>query len=126
MFQPIIAEQIVSNLNFFPILVNDWFNLDVSIRYSSQLQFAKVNYKSSFICTVQIKIFTIFDPKGLGLLTRLRLCFSHLHVHSLEIENTSRYLLLCLHFTLHRVYLMHSVKSTIFLFDSKNNFTFTW
>ena len=88
----------------------------------------------SFIRPVQTNIYNIFDPKGLTFLTRLRLGLSHLNEHrfrhnfqdclnplcscSLEIEDTSHYLLHCHHFSHHRVVLMNSVKSICDNFDS--------
>ena len=91
----------------------------------------------SFIRPVQSSIYSIFDPKGLKLLTRLRLGLSHLNEHkfrhnfqdclnllcscSLEIEDTSHYLLHCLHFSNHRTDLMNSVNSIIPNFESMND-----
>ena len=81
----------------------------------------------SFIFPVQTNIYSIFDPKVLTFLPQLRLGLSHLNEHrfwhnfqdclnplcscSLEIEDTSHYLLHCHHFSHHRVVLMNSVKS---------------
>ena len=69
-------------------------------------------------------------------LTRLRLGFSHLNEHrfrhnfqecmnplcscSLEIEDTSHYLLHCHHFSQYRMDLMNSVKSILENFESDN------
>ena len=88
----------------------------------------------SFTRPVQSNIYRIFDPKGLKFLTRLRLGLSHLNEHkcrhnfqdrlnplcscSLEIEDTSHYLLHCQHFSNHRIDLMNSVKSVIINFES--------
>ena len=88
----------------------------------------------AFIRPVQNNIFNIFDPQGLRLLTRLRLGFSHLNKHrfrdnfqecmnpvcscSLEIEDTSHYLLHCHHFTLNWIDLKDSVKSICCNFKS--------
>ena len=88
----------------------------------------------SFIPPVQSKIYHIFDPKGLKFLTQLRLGFSHLNEHkfrhnfpnclnplcscSLEIENTSHYLLHCQHFSNHHIDLKNCVKSVIINFES--------
>ena len=99
----------------------------------NQSQFSKVNYYL-FFCPVQNNIFNIFDPQGLKVLTLLRLDFSHLNEHrfrhnfqqcmnlvcscSLEIEDTSHYLLHCHHFTLYRIDLMNSVKSICNNFES--------
>ena len=88
----------------------------------------------SFIRPVQTNIYNIFDPKGLTFLTRLRLGLSHLNEHrfrhnfqdclnplcscSLEIEDTSHYLLHCHHFSHHDVDLVNSVKSICDNLDS--------
>ena len=85
------------------------------------------------LCT----IYHIFDPKGLTFLTRLRLGLSHLDEHkfrhnfqdclnhlcscSLEIEDTSHYLLHCHQFLHHCVALMDSVKSICDNFDSMSD-----
>ena len=91
----------------------------------------------SFIRPAQNNILNIFDPQKLKLLTRLRLGFSHLKEHgfrhnfqecmspvyscSLEIADTSHYLLHYRHFTLHRIDLMNSVKSMSNNFESMTN-----
>ena len=88
----------------------------------------------SFICPVQTNMYKIYEPKGLTFLTRLRLGLSHLNGHrlrhnlqgcldplcscSLEIEDTSHYLLHCHHFSHPRVIPMNSVKSICDNFDS--------
>ena len=109
-----------------PCTVNDWFNLDANIRNSESVS-VFISTLLSFIRPVQNNIFNIFDPQGLTLSTRLRLGFSHLNEHrfkrnsgecmnpkcscSLEIEDTSHYLLHCHHFTIHRFDLTNLVKS---------------
>ena len=91
----------------------------------------------SFIRPVQRNMYHIFDPKGLKFLIRLRLGLSHLNEHkfchnfqdclnplcssSLEIEDTSHYLLHCQHLSNHRIDLMNSVKSVIINFESRND-----
>ena len=94
--------------SFFPSTLQDWFNLNASIRAQTHLRYSKVDYYPSF---VQFKANNIFDPIGLKLLTRLRLGCSHLSHHnfqdclnplcscSLEIEDTVHYLLHCHHFS---------------------------
>ena len=119
--------------SFFPCTLKDWSKLDVSIRNSESISIFKSKLLS-FIHSVQNNIFNIFDPQGLKLLTRLRLGFSHLNEHkfrhnfkecvnpvcscSLEIEDTSHYLLHCHHFTLYRIDLMNSVKFICNNFES--------
>ena len=130
------AEQIVSSILFFPSTLNEWFNLDLNVRNSESISIFKSKLLS-FIRPVQTNIYNIFDPKGLTFLTRLRLGLSHLNEHrfrhnfqdclnplcscSLEIEDTSHYLLHCHHFSHHRVALMNSVKSICDNFDSMSD-----
>ena len=118
---------------FFPSTLNDWFNLDLNIRNSDSISIFKSRLLY-FIRPVQTNIYNIFDPKGLTFLTHLRLGLSHLNEHrfqhnlqnclnslcscSLEIEDTSHYLLQFHHFSHHRVDLMNSVKSICDHFDS--------
>ena len=118
---------------FFPSTLNDWFNLDLNIRNSDSISIFKSRLLY-FIRPVQTNIYNIFDPKGLTFLTHLRLGLSHLNEHrfqhnfqnclnslcscSLEIEDTSHYLLHFHHFSHHRVDLMNSVKSICDHFDS--------
>ena len=88
----------------------------------------------SFIRPIANNVYNIFDPIGLKLLTRLRLGFSLLNEHrfrhnfqdcmnplcssSLDIEDTSHYLLHCHHFSQHRIDLMNTVNSIHENFDS--------
>ena len=89
---------------------------------------------SSFIRSSENSIFNIFDPAGLKILTSLRLSFFDLNKHrfqhnfqeclnplctcSLEIENTSHYLLPCNHKTPFRTDLTNSVKTFVVEFVS--------
>ena len=122
--------------SFFPSTLNEWFKLDDSIRNSESIEIFKSKLLS-LIRPVQSNIYIIFDEKGLKLLTRLRLGLSHLNEHkfrhnfhdclnplcscSLEIENTSHYLLHCHHFSNRRIDLMNSVNSIIPNFESMND-----
>ena len=112
--------------SFFPSTLNDWFNLDISIRKSKSISIFK-NTLLLFVRPIQSNNFNIFDPQGLKFLTRLRLGFSHLNEHrfrhnfqdcinplclcSLDIEDTAHYLLHCRYFHLPRINLMNSVNS---------------
>ena len=111
--------------SYFSSTLKDWFNLNASIKNSESLAIFKSRLLS-FIRPIQSKVYNIFDPIGLNLLTRLRLGCSHLNEHkfrhsfqdclnplcscSLEIEDTVHYLLHCHHFSHCR-------------FDLKNNVT---
>ena len=120
--------------SFFPCTLNDWLNLDVSIRNSESISV----FKSRLFCFIrpaQNNIFNIFNPQGLKLLTRLHLSFSHFKEHrfsfqecmnpvcscSLEIEDTSHYLTHCRHYALHRIDPMNNVKSICNNFESMTN-----
>ena len=118
--------------SFFPSTLNDWFKVDENMRNPGSIAIFKSRLLS-FTRPVQSNIYRIFDPKGLKFLTRLRLGLSHLNEHkcrhnfqdclnplcscSLEIEDTSHYLLHCQHFSNHRIDLMNSVKSVIINFE---------
>ena len=124
--------------SFFPSTLSDWFNIDITIRNSVSIDVFK-NRLLSFIRPIANSIYDIHDPIGLKLLTRLRLGFSHLNEHrfrhnfqdcmnplcscSLDIEDTSHYLLHCRHFSQQRIDLMNSVNSIFrnFVSLSDNN-----
>ena len=117
----------------FPSTLSDWFNLDITIRNSESIAVFK-SRMLSFIRPIANNVYNIFDPIGLKLLTRLRLGFSHLNEHifrhnfqdcmnplcscSLDIEDTSHYLLHCHHVSQHRIDLMNSVNSIYENFNS--------
>ena len=119
--------------SFFPSTLKDWLRLDINIRNSESLSLFKSRLLS-FIHPNQSNIFNIFDPFGLKLLTRFCLGLSHLNEHkfchnfqdclnplcscSLEIEDTTHYLLHCQRFSNHCYDLMNSVKSIIPNFES--------
>ena len=93
----------------------------------------------SFIRPVQNNIYNIFDPESLKFLTRLPVGLSHLNAHrfhlnfqeclnplcscSLEIDDTTHYLLHCRYFSNQHTDLMNSVNSVAqnFKFMSENN-----
>ena len=119
--------------SFFPSTLKEWFRLDINIRNAESISLFKSRLLS-FIRPNQSNIYNIFDPIGFKLLTCLRLGLSHLSEHkfryifqdclnhscscSLEIEDTTHYLLHCQHFSNHRYDLMNSVKSIIPNFES--------
>ena len=133
-YPPFIVGLIVLSTLF----LNDWFSLDINIRNSESISLFKSRLLS-FIRPVQNNIYNIFDPEGLKFLTRLRVGLSHLNAHrfhhnfqeclnplrscSLEIENTTHYLLHCRYFSNQRTDLMNCVNSVVqnFEFMSENN-----
>ena len=132
-FQLKIVNQTVSAILFLPSTLNEWFRLDINTRNSESISVFKIRLLS-FIHPYQSNIFNIFDPIGLKLLTRSRLGLSHLNEHkfrhnfhdrlnplvscSLEIEDTTHYLVQCQHFSNYLYDLMNSVKSIIPNFES--------
>ena len=64
--------------SFFPSTLNDWFNLDLSIRNSDSASIFK-SWLLPFIRPVHTNIYNIFDTKYLTFLNRLRLGVSHLN-----------------------------------------------
>ena len=66
--------------SFLPSALMDWFQLDVAIRNSELIAVFKSRLLS-FIRSIQIDVYNIFDSIGLKFLTRLRLDFSHLNEH---------------------------------------------
>ena len=132
--------------SFFPSALNDWFSLDNYIRTSQSILLFKSRLLS-FIRLVQNNIYNIFDPEGLKFLTRLWAGLSYLNarrlhhnvqerlnllcLYSLEIEDTTHFLLRCRYFSNQRTDLMNSINSVVqnFEFISENNkktFTFIW
>ena len=77
MLNPLCQEQNPLNF-FFPYCLNKWNNLTVEIRHSKSLS----AFKKLVTCEKkENSLFSIYDPLGVKLLTRLRLQFSHLNEH---------------------------------------------
>ena len=105
---------------FFPYCINEWNNLTVEIRNSKSVGAFKKLIKCE---KKENSIFSIYDPLGVKLLTRLRLQFSHLNEHKFrhgfgdtinaicacgsEVETTEHFLL-C-----YQVFLNLNVKSKV-------------
>ena len=118
--------------SFFPSTMNEWFNLDSTIRDSESIVIFKKGLLP-FIRPIPSNVYNIFDPTGLTFLIHFRLGFSHSNEHrfrhnfqvcinllcscSLETENTSNYLLHCHRFSQNRINLMISVNSVFENFD---------
>ena len=112
--------------------MNEWFNLDSTIRDYEIIAIFKKRLLS-FIHPIPSNVHNTFDPVGLQFLTRLRLGLSHLNEHrfrhnfqecinplcscSLETENTLHYLLHCHHFSQNCINLINSVNSVFKNFD---------
>ena len=93
---------------FFPCCINEWNNLNVEIRNSKSVSALKKITKCE---KKRNLIFSIYDPLGVKLITRLRYQFSHLNEHKFrhcfgdtlnakcacgsEVETTEHFLLRC-------------------------------
>ena len=64
----------------FPCTLKDWFNLDGNIRNSESISIFQIRLLS-FICQLLNIVFIIFNPKGLKILTSLRLRVSNINEH---------------------------------------------
>ena len=112
--------------SFFPFCVNEW-NKEIGQEIKNSPSIAK--FKDSLIDYIRPKsrsVYSVHDPYGLKLLTRLRLNFSHLREHKFrhnfhnplcscgnEIESTSHYLLRCPFYGLARRTLHNDVEQAI-------------
>ena len=106
------------------ILVTEWNNLDKSIRNSESFSIFKKNILQ-FIRPSPNSIFNCHNPKGVKLLTRLRLGLSHLRDHKFkhifqdllnpicncrnDVETTTHYLLHCPVFFDERLILINNI-----------------
>ena len=117
---------------FFPLTILEWNKLDPSLRNSASYNVFK-NSILKFIRSSPNKIFQCHNPKGIKLVTRLRLGLSHLPEHKfkhsfqdtlnslcscgLDIETKSHYFLHCPLFHTERSTLLNNINeinSTIF------------
>ena len=112
--RPIIVEQTLLKILFFPYTIVEWNKLDFDIRKSKSYAIFR-NALLKIGWPNQCSIYRIHNPAGLKLLTRLRLGLSHLNEHrfnhnfqscvnplcscSLAIESTTHFLLHCHHFS---------------------------
>ena len=112
--------------SFFLSTTNKWNNLDPKIRKSNSISIFKSNILK-FIRSKPNNVYYCHNPKGIKLLTRLRLGLSHLCEHKFkhnfqdclnpiclcgnEIENSTHYLLHCPTYTNERLTLLNKIKS---------------
>ena len=110
--------------SFFPYYINKWNNHTVEIRNAKSINIFKkliINEKK------ENSLFSIYDPLGVKLLTRLRLQFSHLNEHKCrhgfsdtinpmcacgtEIETTEHFFLRCHFYSTQRLELFEKLKT---------------
>ena len=106
--RPFSSRTISFKNTFFPYCVNEWNNLKADIRNAKSLSIFK---KLIISGKKENPLFSVYDPLGLKLLTRLRLDFSHVNEHKfrhgfkdtlnplctcgVEFETTEHFLLHC-------------------------------
>ena len=97
--------------SYFPPIVTEWNNLDKIIGNSESFFIFKKNILQ-FIRPSPNSIFNCHNPKGVKLLTRLRLGLSHLHDHKCKHSlQDSFYLLHCPLFSDERLILINNIRN---------------
>ena len=114
--------------SFFPSTAIEWNKIDKNIRKSESLNIFKKSI-SKFIRPSQNRVYNCHNPKGIKLLTRLRVGLSHLRErkfkHSFQdtlnpicncgedIETTSHYLLHCPDYLQERKTLLNTISCIV-------------
>ena len=114
--------------SYFSSIVTEWNNLDKSIRNSESFSIFKKNILK-FIRPSPYSIFNCHNPKGVKLLTRLRLGLSHLRDHKskhsfqdslnpicncgTDVETTTHYLHHCPLFSDERLILINNIRNIV-------------
>ena len=107
---------------FFPYCINEWNNLNAEVRNAKSIKIFK---KMIVTDNKENSVFSVYDPYGVKLLTRLRLQFSHLKEHKFrhgfgdtvspmcgcnaEIEDTEHILLRCHFYSIQRFELFNNI-----------------
>ena len=78
-----MLDILFSGNSYFPYIVTEWNYLDKSIRNPESFSLFKKNILK-FVPLSPNSIFNCHNPKGVKLLTRLRLGLSHLHNHKFK------------------------------------------
>ena len=121
---PVNVEHDYFENSFLPSTVIEWNKLDSNIRNSESLIFFKKRILD-FIGPFANTAFQCHNPKGLKLITRLRLGLSHLRFHKFKhsfqdtlnptckitVEITVHYLLYCLTFSNERLTFLNKLRS---------------
>ena len=112
--------------SFFPSAVIEWNKLDLNIRNSESLNIFKKRLLK-FIRPSGSSFFNCHNPRGVKLLTRLRLCLSHLRKHKFkhafqdslnpsctcgnDIETLGHFLLNCPHYSNERSTFLNTIRN---------------
>ena len=127
---------------FFPYCTNEWNNLTVEIRNSKSVSAFKKLIKCE---KKENSLFSIYDPLGVKLLTRLKLQFSHLNEHKFrlgfedtintmcacgsEVKTTEQFLLRCHLYSPQRLELfenLEKVDASFLNLNVKDKFFIIW
>ena len=124
---PLLRQDIkFSKILFFPSAIIEWNNLDPNLRNSKSISVFKEKILN-FIRPSPNSVFDIRNPKGIKLITRLRLGLSHLREHKFkhsfqdtlnplcncgqDIESTAHFFLHCPFFINERRTLLSTIRS---------------
>ena len=130
------VKQNVFRNSFFPSAVIEWNKFDLNIRNSESLNFLK-NSLLKFIGPSGNSVFKCHNPRGVKLLTRLRLGVSHLREHKFkhgfqdslnpicscgnDIETLSPFILHCPHYSNERSTFLNTIRNiNRHIFDMNN------
>ena len=80
---PLLRQSITFKNSFFPSAIIEWNNLDPNLRNSKSISVFKEKILD-FIRPSPNSFFDIHNPKGIKLITRLRLGLSHLREHKFK------------------------------------------
>ena len=130
MIRPFPSKKKFFKNTFFPYCISEWNKLTVEIKNAKSINIFK---KLILIKKKENSIFSICDPLGVKLLTRLRLNFSHLNEHIFrhgsndtlnplcacgnDIETTQHFLLRCHQYSSQRKELFKSLKNFIQIYQ---------
>ena len=126
---------------FFPSTIIEWNKLDWEIKNSESI----VTFKKrilSFIRPSANSTFNCHNPRGIKLLSRLRLGLSHLREHKFkhsfqdslnpfcscgkgEVETSSHYLLHCSNYSEERLALLNTIKNIVMSISQQSDSKFT-
>ena len=126
--------------SFFPSAVIEWNKLDLNIRNSESLNVFK-NSLLKFIRPSGNSVFNCHNPRGVKLLTRLRLGLSHLREHKFkhgfqdslnpicscgnDIETSAHFLLHCPHYSNERSTFLNTIRNISRSIFDKNHLQIT-
>ena len=130
MIRPFPSKKKFFKNTFFPYCISEWNKLTVEIKNAKSINIFK---KLILIKKKENSIFSICDPLGVKLLTRLRLNFSHLNEHKFrhgfndtlnplcacgnDIETTQHFLLRCHQYSSQRKELFEKLENFIQIYQ---------